>query len=231
MPDTVAQIVTQLTIWALPALLAITLHEAAHGFAAHRLGDDTAKRAGRLTLNPLAHVDPVGTILLPGLLMIAYFLGAGGILFGYAMPVPVDYRRFKNPRDDMAWVALAGPAVNIALALLSVLLIMVLMPIGGAFASWAVNMLRVSVFFNCLIAVFNMLPIPPLDGSRVLAALLPPRWAWHYIRLDRYGLLIVLGLFFLPPLLFDWSPFIPLVFEPTLALARWFLSLSGVPLG
>ncbi|MBB4210344.1 Zn-dependent protease [Rhodothalassium salexigens DSM 2132] len=231
MPDTVAQIVTQLTIWALPALLAITLHEAAHGFAAYRLGDDTAKRAGRLTLNPLAHVDPVGTILLPGLLMVAYFLGAGGILFGYAKPVPVDYRRFKNPRDDMAWVALAGPAMNIALALLSVLLITVLMPIGGAFASWAVNMLRVSVFFNCLIAVFNMLPIPPLDGSRVLAALLPPRWAWHYTRLDRYGFLIVLGLFFLPPLLSDWNPFITLVFKPTLALTRWFASLSGVPIG
>ena len=230
MTDQITQILTQASIWLLPVLLAITLHEAAHGFAAYRLGDDTAKRAGRMTLNPLAHVDPFGTLVLPGLLLILYFTAGGGILFGYAKPVPVDHRRLNNPKHDMAWVALAGPGINFALAFVSVLLIAVVMPVGGGFANWAVNMLRVSVFFNCLIAIFNLMPIPPLDGSRVVSALLPDDLSMRYNGLERFGLLIVLGVFFLPALAFGWSPFGPLVFDPTVAVARAFLSLANIPL-
>ncbi len=183
--------------WALPVLFAVTFHEAAHGYVASFLGDDTARQSGRLTLNPIAHIDPFGTVILPLLLLVFV-----GFAFGYAKPVPVNAARLRHPRRDMIWVALAGPGANILLALAGALLLPVAASVGAPFGPWATQMLHVMVFFNCLIAIFNMLPIPPLDGGRVVAGLLPLSLARPYAQLERYGFLIVVGGLFLLPMLF-----------------------------
>lgn len=185
------------SIWALPVLLAITLHEAAHGWAAAKLGDPTARLMGRVTLNPFAHVDMVGTVLIPlGLLLIN-----APFLFGYAKPVPVNFSRLGNPRRDMALVALAGPASNILLAVIGALAFH-LVPVLPDFAStWGAEMLQRLIWLNLILAVFNMLPIPPLDGGRILVSVLPDWAAWKVARLERAGLFIVIGLLFLLPYL------------------------------
>ena len=193
--------------WVVPVLLAITLHEAAHGYVARAFGDDTAERAGRLSLNPVRHIDPVGTVLLPAILWLT-----SPILFGYAKPVPVNAARFADPRRDMIWVALAGPAANAAQAAAFALLILPALSLGGEAGLWLAGLCNKGVVINVVLAVFNMLPLPPLDGGRVAVGLLPIGLARRYARLERYGIVILLALLFVVPFLADrlGLPFDPL---------------------
>jgi Zn-dependent protease len=185
-----------ISIWVLPLVIAITFHEAAHGFVAHWLGDNTAWQLGRVSLNPLKHIDPVGTLLLPAMLLLSH----SPFLFGYAKPVPVNFRALRNPRLDMVWVALAGPATNIVLALLAALAFHALPFAPESAAQWLADNLKNAFFINIVLAVFNMLPIPPLDGGRVAVGLLPRVLANPLSRLEPYGMLILIGLLILLPL-------------------------------
>jgi Zn-dependent protease len=192
-----------IAIFAVPLVLAITLHEAAHGYVARYFGDHTASDRGRISLNPLKHIDLVGTILLPGLLLLTH----APFLFGYAKPVPVDPRQMRRPLHDMMWVAAAGPGMNLLLATLSAL---ALAPVTGlAAVPWLHQLLWFSFEINLVLAVLNLLPIPPLDGSKVLAGLLPLELARPYVQLNRFGMLIVLILFVVLPTLglsiFPWA--------------------------
>ena len=185
------------SVWVLPVLLAITLHEAAHGWAAWRLGDPTAKVLGRVTFNPLRHVDSMGTVILPGLLLISQ----APFLFGWAKPVPVDMRRLRSPRRDMALVAAAGPLTNLFLAWASAMLAHLLFLLPPDAAEWARDNLRNSIHLNLILAVLNMLPLPPLDGGRVAVWALPDFLAVPLARLERFGLFILIGLMFIVPML------------------------------
>jgi len=182
------------SIWVLPVLIAITMHEAAHGWAAWKLGDDTAKQLGRVTFNSLVHIDRFGTIILPALLMTF-----GGILFGWAKPVPVNFGRLGHPRRDMILVAAAGPGINIGLAILSAIGLHFIQFLGPEVGEWIARNLINSINLNLLLAVFNMLPLPPLDGGRVAVGLLPYRLALPLAKLERYGLFILIGLIFILP--------------------------------
>jgi Zn-dependent protease len=186
-----------ISVWVLPVLLAITLHEAAHGFVAWRLGDDTAYRLGRVSANPFRHIDPFGTIVLPSLLI----LSGSPFLFGYAKPVPVQFRNLRQPRRDSILVAAAGPAANLFLALASALAIRAVLALPGEAQAWSGQTLINSILLNVSLAVLNLLPIPPLDGSRVLLGLLPRPLAQAYAQLFRYGLFLVVGLILVPPLI------------------------------
>ena len=171
-------------------IIAIVPHEYAHGWVANKLGDPTAKDAGRLTLNPLKHVDPFGTIILPGILLTLMYLGMNRFLFGWAKPVPVNFARLNNPKRDMILVAIAGPITNIFIAIIFIQLLKFdIFPTNASF-------LQTAIFLNVLLAVFNMMPIPPLDGSRVVMGLLPRSLAIAYMRLEPYGMLIVFALFY-----------------------------------
>jgi Zn-dependent protease len=188
-------VVARVAIVAVPLLVAVVLHEVAHGVVAYGCGDPTAARAGRLTLNPLPHVDPVGTVLLPGVLLVTSLaFGSHPMFFGWAKPVPIDGRWFRRPRLDWLLVALAGPGTNLVLALASAIALGWLAGRGGPDGThgflW--SLVGQSVVINCLLAVFNLLPVPPLDGGRVLAALLPPAMAQQLRQVERVGLLIVL---------------------------------------
>ena len=196
--DDISGILYQITVWVIPVLTAITLHEAAHGWVAWKLGDDTALRLGRVTFNPLKHVDQFGTIILPAILIL---MGAP-FLFGYAKPVPVNFGRLRQPRRDMILVAAAGPGINIAMAFIAALAfhLVPLVPSGGP-SEWIADNLRNAFLINIVLAVFNMFPLPPLDGSKVLAGFLPDRQALRFLRFDRYGLLILMALLILPPLI------------------------------
>ena len=186
---------TDILAIAIPVLIAITTHEAAHGFVAHRLGDDTAYRLGRVTFNPFRHIDAFGTILLPALLWFSFHF-----LFGWAKPVPVDFSRLHRPRRDMVLVAAAGPGVNLLLAIVSGFLLNLSGLIAsGGIRDWLVGMFAISVVINVILAVFNMLPLPPLDGGRVAVGLLPDRLAFPLARLERWGLPIIIGVLFLIP--------------------------------
>ena len=183
------------SIWLLPVLIAITFHEAAHGFVALQFGDDTAKRMGRVTFNPLKHIDRVGTILIPGVLLLV----GSPFLFGYAKPVPVNFYRLNPARLGMILVAAAGPAMNIVLAILAALGLHLVGGLPDDWAMWAEDNLKNAAVLNVVLAVFNMLPIPPLDGGRVLVGLLPRPLAWQLAKLERFGILIVLGALVLLP--------------------------------
>lgn len=182
--------------WVIPILLAITLHEAAHAYAALWLGDDTALKAGRISINPLRHIDPVGTILLPALL---YF--TAGFMFGFAKPVPVNFAGLNNPRRDMVWVAVAGPASNVIMAAIASALFAFTSSDGGLASEWIREALVVAMVINVILAVFNMLPIPPLDGGRVAVGLLPNALAYPLARLERFGIFLVLGAVLLLPMI------------------------------
>ena len=179
-----------LLIYIIPLLFAITLHEAAHGWVASKLGDHTARMMGRVTLDPTKHIDPIGTIAIPLVLL----LSSSGFIFGWAKPVPINFNALRNGKNGMIWVALAGPGANIVMAIcwLFVMIIAIKMNI-----TVLIEMGRVGILVNCVLAVFNLLPIPPLDGSRVISALLPNRLAYQYNQLEQYGLYILLGLMFL----------------------------------
>lgn len=190
-----------LSVWFLPVILAITLHEAAHAWAAWKLGDDTAKSLGRLSFNPIRHIDPVGTFVIPALMLI---FSGGRFMFGWAKPVPVAFHRLRNPKRDMIWVAGAGPLINIALATAALLLMHGVGQLDSTtFNMWIWENLKNFVDVNIIFACFNMLPILPLDGGRILTGLLPLPLAVRFLRTERYGILIVLGLFFIAPLLLD----------------------------
>lgn len=185
----------EVSTWVIPVVLAVTFHEAAHGFVAYRFGDDTAWQAGRVTFNPLKHVDLFGTILLPAVLL----LSGSRFLFGYAKPVPVNFRRLNRPRRDMVWVAVAGPGINVVLAIVSSLLAYGLVLMPPAAGVWLGHNLGNSIIINVVLCVFNMLPLPPLDGGRVAVGLLPDALAFPLARLERYGILILLLLLFVLP--------------------------------
>ena len=185
-----------LSIWILPLVIAITFHEAAHGFVAHQLGDDTAYKLGRVSFNPLRHIDPFGTVMLPALL----FLSHSPFLFGYAKPVPVNFRRLREPRSGMVLVALAGPATNILLALAAALSFHLVDLIPANASQWVVDNLKNMILINVVLAVFNMMPIPPLDGGRVAVGLLPRALAVPLSRLEPFGMLILIGILILLPL-------------------------------
>ena len=185
-----------ISVWVLPVIIAITFHEAAHAFVAYRLGDNTAYDLGRVSFNPFKHIDPFGTVLLPGILLLSH----APFLFGYAKPVPVYFRNLNNPRLGMVWVALAGPATNIALALLAALAFHALPLAPADYAKWLADNLKNALIINVLLAVFNMLPIPPLDGGRVAVGLLPNVLAYPLSRLEPYGMLILIGILIVLPL-------------------------------
>ncbi|QFI71301.1 site-2 protease family protein [Bradyrhizobium betae] len=188
--------VYDLSVWVLPLVLAITFHEAAHAFVAHRLGDNTAWQLGRVSFNPLRHIDPFGTVILPAMLLFAH----SPFLFGYAKPVPVNYRNLNNPRVDMVWVALAGPGTNILLALAAGLAAHALPWIPAGSAQWIEDNLKNAILINAVLAVFNMMPIPPLDGGRVAVGLLPRPLALPLARLEPFGMMILIALLILLPL-------------------------------
>jgi Zn-dependent protease len=188
--------IRNLAVYALPVLFAITLHEAAHAYAAKYFGDTTAYAAGRMSLNPMSHIDPFGTVIIPVLLYLTT-----GFVFGYARPVPIDFSRLRKPKRDMAWVALAGPAANFIMALLWTILGMLLDAFQVTEPFWH-KMADAGLLTNLLFFAFNLIPIPPLDGGRVAVSLLPNRLAYKYARLEPYGFFIVLALIFLKVLNF-----------------------------
>ena len=184
------------SVWVLPLVIAITFHEAAHGFVAHYFGDNTAWQLGRVSFNPLKHIDPFGTLVLPAVLLFSH----SPFLFGYAKPVPVNFRALRSPRIDMVWVALAGPATNIVLALLAAAAFHAVSYVPANAAQWVADNLKNALVINVILAIFNMLPIPPLDGGRVAVGLLPNFLAVPLSRLEPYGMLILIGILIILPL-------------------------------
>jgi Zn-dependent protease len=218
----IAHIIQTVAIYALPVLFAITVHEAAHGYAARHFGDDTAWKLGRITLNPIKHIDPVGTIVMP---LVLYFATSGAFLFGYAKPVPVQFGRLKNPKRDMVWVALAGPGANLIQAIFWTLALYLLLSVGVQ-ERFFVEMAQAGVLVNLVMFAFNLFPLPPLDGGRILVGLLPWKQAAAVSRIEPWGFFIVMGLvitgvigsFWMYPLMRVTKSLIDLVLTPVRAL-------------
>lgn len=207
----VIQAIQTLAISALPIIFAITLHEAAHGYAARHFGDPTAWQAGRISINPLRHIDPVGTILVPALILL---VSGGGLLFGWAKPVPVNFGQLRRPKQDMLWVAAAGPGANLLMALgwAMVLKLVIGMP-DFVFAEAMKEMARAGIRINGVLMLLNLLPIPPLDGGRIAVSLLPVRAAWKFAQIEPYGLFIVIGLLYFEVLDRILDPLLQLFFS------------------
>lgn len=230
-----AALAQQISVWFLPVITAITLHEAAHAWVADRLGDDTARRMGRVSFNPIRHVDPFGTFVLPGLLLLA----GSPFVLGWAKPVPVAFHRLNKPKRDMVWVALAGPAINLALAFAAGLLMQPISQLrmdqldSFGVTLWIWYNLGNAVLANIVLACFNLLPIPPLDGGRVVTGLLPGRLAWRFARLERYGLLIVVGAAVVVPLIarqmgYSFNPLAAVLVPVAELVQRAVFLLTGV---
>lgn len=205
-------LIQKIAIFAIPVIFAITLHEAAHGYIARFFGDMTAAAAGRITANPLKHIDPVGTILVPlVILLTSKLLGGGMILFGWAKPVPVNFARLRRPKQDMLWVAAAGPGINFVMAIFWALMIQMGHALGSGFASAPMILMGAAgVFINVILMALNLIPLPPLDGGRIAVSLLPMKQAMQFARIEPYGLFILLGLMFTGILGFILWPLISL---------------------
>lgn len=217
----VESIIRGISIWALPVVLAVVLHEIAHGYVADRLGDDTARWMGRLTLNPLKHIDPIGTVLLPLLLILI----GSPFLFGYAKPVPINPRKLRRPREDMVWVAAAGPVCNLLLALGSTLLLWLALhlPAGVAWVATPLTLMcHASILINLVLCIFNLLPLPPLDGGRVAVGLLPQALGHQLSRLEPYGFFIIAAL-----LLTGWLQ--ALIGPLIMGGAKWLIGIATLP--
>jgi len=186
----ISNLIQTVLIYALPVIFAITVHEAAHGYVARHFGDNTAEVMGRVTLNPMKHIDPIGTILMP---LMLYFATSGAFLFGYAKPVPVNFGRLRHPKRDMIWVALAGPASNFVQAILWALVLVGLIA-AGVNETFFIKMAQGGVLVNLVMWAFNLFPLPPLDGGRVVVGLLPPRQAYAFSRIEPWGFFIVMAL-------------------------------------
>ena len=218
-----------ISVWVLPILLAVTLHEAAHGYAAWVLGDDTAHRLGRVTMNPLRHVDPVGTVLIPATLLIVQ----SGILFGWAKPVPVNFARLDRPRRDMVLVAAAGPLTNLAIAAAAAWLLRWVHLLPDTAIHWTMETLANAVLINVVLAVFNLLPLPPLDGGRIAVGLLPRALAVPLAKLERFGFLILLAALLILPRLgqelgVDLNVFHWLIYQPTMWIIDQIVAVMGL---
>lgn len=214
--DRIAELIQTFTVYVIPVLFGITVHEVAHGWMARQFGDRTAEMLGRLTLNPVKHIDPVGTVIVPLLTLFT-----GGFLFGWAKPVPINPRNFRQPKRDMVVVALAGPGANLLMAIGWALVFKLTGIFAGALGSSIVffqSMAIIGTFFNCLLMIFNLMPIPPLDGGRVLRGLVPDWIGYRLDALERYGLIIVIGLIVLGFL------------GPVIYLVRLVTAALGVPL-
>jgi len=218
------ELVQTVSTHAIPVLLAITLHEAAHGYAARQLGDDTAWQMGRVTLNPFPHIDLMGTVIMP---LILFFATSGQFLFGYAKPVPVDFSRLHHPKRDMVWVALAGPAANLFQAFAWAVVIYLLSGMGSE-ERFFLDMAQAGVLVNLVMFAFNLFPLPPLDGGRILVGLLPMRLALGFASIERYGFFIVMGLvlmgavntFWMRPIMQATTQAIQFTLEPLASLLQ-----------
>ncbi|HLU79801.1 MAG TPA: site-2 protease family protein [Burkholderiaceae bacterium] len=215
-----SDLIQTITVYALPVLLGITLHEASHGYVARMFGDPTAWQAGRVSLNPARHIDPVGTILVPLVLLLSTkLLGGAGLLFGWAKPVPVDWSRLRHPKRDMAWVALAGPMSNLIMAVLWAITLRLLAESGASATDFWARMAIAGVQVNLVLMALNLVPLPPLDGGRIVVSLLPHRLAYQFSRIEPYGILILILLMMTGMLWFLISPF--LYFGQS--IIEWFL--------
>jgi len=224
----VAGLIYDVSTWLIPIVVAITFHEAAHGWVAHRLGDDTAFRLGRVTFNPFKHVDTFGTIVFP--LMLAVLKAP--FVFGYAKPVPVNFRNLRQPKQDMVWVAAAGPGINLLLALACGVGLHATDPATSRLVLWLQAVLDNGLLINVVLAVFNMLPLPPLDGGRVAVGLLPAPWDRKLASVELYGMPILFGLLLLPPLIgmqlgIDLNIAAYLLLPPVDWVATLILNLTG----
>jgi Zn-dependent protease len=221
-------ILYEISIWAIPAVIAITFHEASHGYVAHVLGDDTAWRLGRVSFNPLVHIDPFGTVVLPVMLLLL----RAPFLFGYAKPVPVNFRALRYPRVGTILVAAAGPGMNLLLAAIAALAFHIVGYVPAPGAQWLAANLRNALILNVILAIFNLLPVPPLDGGRILVGVLPGTLARPLSRFEPYGLLILIGLLFVLPLLgaqlgINLDPLSRLIMTSTNAVIGVILRLTG----
>jgi len=178
------------TISIIPVLLAITVHEAAHGYAAKHFGDKTAYFLGRITLNPIKHIDPIGTVVIPGMLLLL----SAPFLFGWAKPVPVNFSNLNNPKKDMMWVALAGPASNLVMAIIWAIILGLFKSSGASYALFVIGMAQVGIMINLVLMLLNLLPIPPLDGGRMAVSLLPSPWSYKLASIERFGMFILIFL-------------------------------------